>query len=112
MPSSGPSEGIAYLASKAALLAVTRSLANVLGPRGVRVNAVTPGWVDSGILTESYEASSLTPLGRNGSPVDIAKIVAFLLSDGASFINGASIVADGGYTGVDYFMKKENESLG
>ena len=51
-------------------------------------------------------------LGRNGSPDDIAKIVAFLLSDDATFITGASIVADGGYTGVDYFMKKESDSLG
>lgn len=108
----GSFQGIAYSASKAALLSVTRSLANVLGPRGIRVNAVTPGWVDSGILTEPYEAASLTPLGRNGSPRDIAKAVAFLLSDNASFITGASLVADGGYTGVDYFMKKENDSLG
>lgn len=104
----GSFQGIAYSASKAALLSVTRSLANVLGPRGVRVNAVTPGWVDSGILTESYEAANLTPLGRNGSPEDIAKVVAFLLSSEAAFITGASIVADGGYTGVDYFMKKED----
>lgn len=108
----GSFRGLAYSASKTALLSVTRSLANVLGPRGIRVNAVTPGWVDSGILTESYEAASLTPLGRNGSPSDIAMIVAFLLSDNASFITGASIVADGGYTGVDYFMKKESDSLG
>ena len=108
----GSFRGIAYSASKAALLSVTRSLANVLGPRGIRVNAVTPGWVDSGILSESYEAASLTPLARNGNPGDIAKIVAFLLSDNASFITGASIIADGGYTGVDYFMKKESDSLG
>lgn len=108
----GSFRGIAYSASKAALLSVTRSLANVLGPRGIRVNAVTPGWVDSGILPEPYEAASLTPLRRNGSPGDIAKAVAFLLSDDASFISGASLVADGGYKGVDYFMKKENDSLG
>jgi NAD(P)-dependent dehydrogenase (short-subunit alcohol dehydrogenase family) len=107
----GSFRSIAYSASKAALLSVTRSLANVLGPRGVRVNAVTPGWVDSGILAEPYEAARLTPLGRNGRPDDIASIVAFLLSTDASFITGASIVADGGYTGVDYFMKKENDSL-
>ena len=108
----GSFRGIAYSASKAALLSLTRSLANVLGPRGVRVNAVTPGWVDNGLSEESYEAASLTPLGRNGKPEDIANVVAFLLSGEASFITGASIVADGGYTGVDYFMKKENDSLG
>jgi NAD(P)-dependent dehydrogenase (short-subunit alcohol dehydrogenase family) len=106
----GSFQGIAYSASKAALLSLTRSLANVLGPHGVRVNAVTPGWVDSGILNESYAAAALTPLGRNGSPEDIAKVVAFLLSSEAAFITGASIVADGGYTGVDYFMKKEDQS--
>jgi 3-oxoacyl-[acyl-carrier protein] reductase len=83
----------------------------VLGPRSVRVNAVTPGWVDSGILPESYEAASLTPLGRNGSPEDIAKVVAFLLSSEAAFITGTSIVADGGYMGVDYFMKKEDQTF-
>jgi NAD(P)-dependent dehydrogenase (short-subunit alcohol dehydrogenase family) len=108
----GSFRGIAYSASKAALLSVTRSLANVLGPRGVRVNAVTPGWVDSGILAEPYEAATLTPLGRNGSPEDIAKVVAFLLSSDASFISGASIVADGGYSGVDYFMQQEDKSSG
>jgi NAD(P)-dependent dehydrogenase (short-subunit alcohol dehydrogenase family) len=107
----GSFRSIAYSASKAALLSVTRSLANVLGPHGVRVNAVTPGWVDSGISTETYEAARLTPLGRNGSPNDIAKVVAFLLSSDASFITGASLVVDGGYTGVDYFMKKENDAL-
>lgn len=108
----GSFRGIAYSASKAALLSLTRSLANVLGPRGIRVNAVTPGWVDNGLTEQSYEAASLTPLGRNGNPEDIANVVAFLLSADASFITGASIVADGGYTGVDYFMKKENDSRG
>ncbi len=106
----GSYRSIAYSASKAALLSITRSLANILGPRGVRVNAVTPGWVDNGITADSYEAASLTPLGRNGLPEDIAKVVAFLLSPEAAFITGASIVVDGGYTGADYYMKKENDS--
>jgi NAD(P)-dependent dehydrogenase (short-subunit alcohol dehydrogenase family) len=108
----GSFRSIGYSASKAALLSVTRSLANILGPRGVRVNAVTPGWVDSGITAESYEAAILTPLGRNGAPEDIARVVAFLLSPEAAFITGASIVTDGGYSGVDYYMKKENDLLG
>lgn len=50
----------AYSASKAALLSVTRSLANVLGPRGIRVFAVAPGWIDNGTTEESYEAAGLT----------------------------------------------------
>ena len=108
----GSFRSIGYSASKAALLSVTRSLANILGPRGVRVNAVTPGWVDNGITAESYEAANLTPLGRNGAPADIAGVVAFLLSPEAAFITGASIVTDGGYSGVDYYMKKEDELLG
>ncbi|MDN4645234.1 SDR family NAD(P)-dependent oxidoreductase [Arthrobacter sp. PsM3] len=108
----GSFRSIGYSASKAALLSITRSLANILGPRGVRVNAVTPGWVDNGITADSYEAANLTPLGRNGAPGDIAKVVAFLLSPEAAFITGASIVTDGGYSCVDYYMQKENDLLG
>ncbi|MDP9984820.1 NAD(P)-dependent dehydrogenase (short-subunit alcohol dehydrogenase family) [Pseudarthrobacter oxydans] len=57
-------------------------------------------------------AASLTPLGRNGAHGDIASVVAFLLSPEAAFITGASIVIDGGYSGVDYYMKQESDLLG
>jgi NAD(P)-dependent dehydrogenase (short-subunit alcohol dehydrogenase family) len=109
----GSFSSIAYSASKAALLSITKSLADVLGSRGVRVNAVTPGWVNTGMSTEeSYDAVELTPLGRIGRTDEIAHTVSFLLSDKASFVSGASWVVDGGYTGVDYIMKKENDGLG
>jgi NAD(P)-dependent dehydrogenase (short-subunit alcohol dehydrogenase family) len=108
----GSYASISYSASKAALINLTRSLANVFGPRQIRVNSVSPGWIDTGMSTEeSMSASSLTPLGRNGVPVEVAKVVNFLVGEESAFITGANIVVDGGYSGVDYIMKTENDSL-
>lgn len=102
----------AYAASKAALINATKSLGNVLGGRGVRVNAIAPGWVDTGMSTDaSYAAGDQTPLGRNARPDEIAKAARFLLGPDASFFNGSTMIVDGGYTNVDVIMLQELRDL-
>lgn len=100
--------GMAYSASKAALINLTKSLGNNFGPKGIRVNAIAPGWVNTDMDTEVVgDAPDLTPLGRNGKPEEIANVVSFLISNKASFANGSTLVIDGGYTNVDPIMKRE-----
>ncbi len=99
---------MAYSASKAALCNLTKSLANNFAKKKIRVNSICPGWINTGMATNpSYKATFLTPLERNGKPNEIANIVSFLISEKASFITGANIFADGGYTNVDCIMKEE-----
>lgn len=106
----GTFASIAYAASKAALISVTKSLGNNFGSKKVRVNAIAPGWIGEGMDSPAIkDAGKMSPMGRTAKYDEIAKIVKFLLSDDASFINGATIVVDGGYTNVDYIMKKEAE---
>lgn len=102
----------AYSASKAAVHNLVKTHANNLGPRGIRVNAVAPGWIGGVMDTDEVFNLSrkITPLGRLGSPQEVANVVEFLLSSKASFVNGTAIVVDGGYTGVDTISKYEAEA--
>ena len=92
----------AYGAAKAALVALVKSLAVELGPRGVRANAVAPGviWtprVSASLGEEGRKRNSAnTPLGRVGRPADIAGTILFLVSDLSSYLTGQTLVVDGG----------------
>ncbi|MGH3227139.1 MAG: SDR family NAD(P)-dependent oxidoreductase [Streptosporangiaceae bacterium] len=104
----GSFASMAYSASKAALINLTMSLGNNFGRRNIRVNAVAPGWINTGMATEeSYQAAEITPLARNGQPEEVANLIAFLVSDEASFVNGETIIIDGGFGNVDYIMLQE-----
>jgi len=90
-----------YAASKAGLVGAARSIARELGSRGITVNVVAPGYVDTdmtAVLDPEITAGirAATPLGRTATPSEIADVVAFIASDAASFITGAVIPVDGG----------------
>ena len=92
---------MAYACTKAAIIALTRSLAAELGPSHIRVNCVAPGVINTDMVQvlgqETLDdLAEQTPLGRLGTPEDIAHAVAFLASDRASFITGQVLTADGG----------------
>jgi len=102
----GASEYSLYAATKGAIIAFTRAIAVELAHRGIRVNAIAPGWVtvenyakavpNYDPREESRAAEQMIPAARAGKPLDIAKLAAFLCSDDAGFIIGQTIAADGG----------------
>jgi len=106
-------DDIAYSVSKAGLNNLTKSLAAMLVDKKIRVNAIAPGWVDTE-MAESADIDTLphskTFLNRNATTEEIAEVVSFLISKKASFINGAIISVDGGYSAIDYVVKKEHEN--
>jgi 3-oxoacyl-[acyl-carrier protein] reductase len=97
----GIATGVDYAASKAGILGVTRTLARQYGPRGIRVNAVAPGPIETEMTRHWGEELrrqfvERIPLGRLGTPEDVARVVLFLASPWAAYITGATVDVNGG----------------
>jgi NAD(P)-dependent dehydrogenase (short-subunit alcohol dehydrogenase family) len=104
----GLRDNATYCASKGAIVTLTKQMALDLATRGIRVNCVCPGFVETDQMRDflasrpdpaaaEADAISLHPLGRIGRPEDVAGAVAFLVSDDAAFVTGATLAVDGGY---------------
>ena len=97
-----PQQQVAYNASKAGVVAMTKSLAFEWADRGVRVNALSPGYVDTPLLTNRTDLhprwKEATPAGRFATPEEVAAGVGWLCSDEAAFCVGTELLMDGGYS--------------
>jgi len=103
--STAPIGGASYAASKAGIIGLTRELAGQWGRRGIRVNAIVPGWFDTemtdGLFTNEKSAGWVrrnTMLGRGGEPGEVDGALLFLASPASSYVTGHSLVVDGGWT--------------
>ena len=101
----GLGNSVAYHAAKGAVRTMTKNVALHWAKDGVRVNSLHPGFIGTGQLLERFEGTDRhramlanTPMGRLGRPEEIAAVVAFLISDDSSYVTGAEIYADGGWT--------------
>lgn len=102
----------AYAATKAGIHNLVQTLANNLGKHGIRINALPAGWIGGEMDTDEIfnKSRSLTPLSRLGKDKEIASVAYFLFSKESSFINGTTVVADGGYLCSDPLSKYEFEN--
>lgn len=100
---------MSYSISKAAVLNLTKCLCVNYGRRGIRVNSVAPGAINTDMNTpeQEFEAPQYTPIERIGQPDEVAEVVYFLTSSSSSFINGENITIDGGYGNVSVLLKNE-----
>ena len=99
----------AYAAAKAAMDGMMRTVALEYGRDGITVNSVAPGWIETASSTAAErEAGRHTPVGRPGTPAEVAGLIAYLASESASYLTGQSIAIDGGNTiqephGIDLY---------
>ncbi|MCE2532505.1 MAG: SDR family oxidoreductase [Acidimicrobiia bacterium] len=106
---------VSYLASKGAVNVLTRGLAVELGPAGIRVNAIAPGYIRTDMFETSHPPArqealgKAHPLGRVGTPEEVAATVSFLCSDDASFVSGTILSVDGGLACVAAIPQKIDE---
>jgi NAD(P)-dependent dehydrogenase (short-subunit alcohol dehydrogenase family) len=103
--SNNPQPQCAYNAAKAGVIMLTKSLAGEWAKRGVRVNSISPGYINTPMSPKGEVRSdwydvwmAFSPMGRIGEPQEVAPAVVFLASDASSFFNGSNLVIDGGYT--------------